>query len=207
MIIVNQKAEIIDEIDESRIMKKLEAIGRVCYRSENQIKEGSDSKFIANIIKSGHESVIEHESITVRFITTRAIANQLVRHRLASFSQESTRYCNYTKDKFENSITCINPQLSKQQEDIWALGQLLAEEKYFHLINLGAKPEEARGVLTLDLKTELIMTANLREWRHIIKQRTSKAADPQIRKLVGDLAEQLIEKLPVIFSDLKQEEK
>lgn len=204
MKIVKQSVKILDNIDRQAVMNKIELAGRVCYQSGDLAKEGSASKFIQSIISRGHESVIEHESITVQIITTRAIANQLVRHRLASFSQESTRYCNYSKDKFDNEITVIYPgdEMSNDAYNIWIDQQELAEITYFKLLKLGVKPEEARGVLPLDLKTELIMTANIRQWRHVIKMRTGNGAQPQVIEIANQLLKEFYLKLPALFSDL-----
>lgn len=201
MKIINQRFEILTPLDGYKILKHLELCGRVCYKSEDDITPKSCVEFVKRIIKNGHESVLEHYSFSVRFITNRAIANEIVRHRIASFSQESTRYCNYSSDKFDNEITVIEPTYSLGNAD-WFLLCDYAETKYFQLLKQGVSPQLARGVLPLDLKTELIMTANLREWRHFLKLRTAPDAHPQMRELATSLLNELKKDIPVIFDDI-----
>lgn len=201
MKIINQRFEILTPLDGYKILKHLELCGRVCYKSEDDITPKSCVEFVKRIIKNGHESVLEHYSFSVRFITNRAIANEIVRHRIASFSQESTRYCNYSSDKFDNEITVIEPTYSLGNAD-WFLLCDYAETKYFQLLKQGVSPQLARGVLPLDLKTELIMTANVREWRHFLKLRTAPDAHPQMRELIIPLLNQLKQYIPVVFDDI-----
>lgn len=197
--------EIIDRLDGSMILKKIEQCGRVCYKSESKIKDDSAEKFVASIIKRGHESVIEHTSFTVKFIVDRGVSHEIVRHRLASYSQESTRYCNYSKDDFQSEITFIEPYYLAEGSPgwmEWMLAMEAAEKAYFNLLNIGHSPQEARAVLPNSLKTEVMMTANLREWRHFLKVRTSKAAHPQIREVAIPLLHELQRLIPVIFDDI-----
>jgi thymidylate synthase (FAD) len=197
--------EIIDELNGSEILKKIELCGRVCYKSESKIKEGSAEKFVAAIIRNGHESVIEHVSFTVKFIVDRGVSHEIVRHRLASYSQESTRYCNYSKDDFQSEITFIEPYYLVEGSPgwmEWMLAMEAAEKAYFNLLNIGHSPQEARAVLPNSLKTEVMMTANLREWRHFLKVRTSKAAHPQIREVAIPLLHELQRLIPVVFDDI-----
>ena len=186
MKIVEPSVEILDELNGNEIIKKIEKIGRVCYKSEDKITCDSSKKFISNIMKSGHESVIEHEKITVRFICDRGVSHEIVRHRIASYSQESTRYCNYSNDRFGNEITVIKPlfwDVNSDEYQIWANAMLYAEQMYQNLIQMGAKPQEARSVLPNSLKTEIVVTMNLREWRHFFKLRTAGNAHPQMREV------------------------
>lgn len=197
--------EIIDELNGSEILKKIELCGRVCYKSEGKIKEGSAEKFVTAIIRNGHESVIEHVSFTVKFIVDRGVSHEMVRHRLASYSQESTRYCNYSKDDFQSEITFIEPYYLAEGSPgwiVWMLAMEAAEKAYFNLLNIGHSPQEARAVLPNSLKTEVMMTANLREWRHFLKVRTSKAAHPQIREVAIPLLHELQRLIPVVFDDI-----
>lgn len=197
--------EIIDELNGSEILKKIELCGRVCYKSEGKIKEGSAEKFVTAIIRNGHESVIEHVSFTVKFIVDRGVSHEMVRHRLASYSQESTRYCNYSKDDFQSEITFIEPYYLVEGSPGWVqwmLAMEAAEKAYFNLLNIGHSPQEARAVLPNSLKTEVMMTANLREWRHFLKVRTSKAAHPQIREVAIPLLHELQRLIPVVFDDI-----
>lgn len=201
MKIINQRFEILTPLDGYKILKHLELCGRICYKSEEDITSKSCVEFVKRIIQKEHESVLEHYSFSAKFITNRAIANEIVRHRIASFSQESTRYCNYSSDKFDNEITVIEPTYSLGNAD-WFLVCDYAETKYFQLLKQGVSPQLARGVLPLDLKTELIMTANLREWRHFFKLRTAPEAHPQMRELATSLLNELKKDIPVIFDDI-----
>ena len=189
MKIIEPSVELIDFIDGNEILKKIERCGRVCYQS--QPKDDSAEKFVRMLIKRGHESVLEHVSLTFHIICDRAIQNELVRHRLASFSVESTRYVKY------DELTFVNPPPYVQGD----LRQ--AELAYEDALNGGLAPELARAVLPLCLKTELYMTCNLREWRHILKLRTAKAAHPQMRFIAGKILGIFKEKLPVIVEDFQ----
>jgi len=214
MKIIEPYYRILTPIDREMILKNIEYIGRVCYKSEDKITEDSATMFIRTIIKNGHEAVIEHISLTIKFICDRGISHEIVRHRLASYCQESTRYCNYSKDKFDNEIVFIAPPFYNKDEDgvvlnnkssYWSSAMSCAEHLYLSLLKNGATPQEARSVLPNSLKTEIVMTANLREWRHFLKLRTDKAAHPQMRQLTVPLLKELQEKLPEIFSDIKSE--
>lgn len=205
MKIISPTFEILDNIDGEYILKKIELIGRVCYKSENKITEKSSKEFVKKILENGHESVIEHEKISVRIICDRGISHELVRHRIASFSQESTRYCNYSKDKFGNEITVIKPlfwEESSEEYKCWLEAIRNIEESYKTLIRLGAKAQEARTVLPNSLKTEIIVTMNLREWRHFFLLRTSVNAHPQMKEIAFMILKEFKEKIPVIFDDL-----
>lgn len=194
-----------EDIDTKKIMLTIERAGRTCYKSEGNIGDGTAEKFIANIIKRGHESVLEHEKITVRFVCDRGVTHELVRHRIASYSQESTRYCNYTNDKFGNQLTFIKPCFwseDSQNYKLWTESMEYIESQYNAMIAEGAKPEEARSILPNSLKTEIVVTMNLREWRHYFKLRTAERAHPQIREISIALLNEFKEKLPVIFGDI-----
>lgn len=197
------------ELNEEQMLKAIERAGRTCYKSEENISEGSAKRFVEGIIKRGHESVIEHEKITVRIICDRGVTHEIVRHRIASYSQESTRYCNYCNDKFGNEITFIEPcffnsdsEQDKKNKEIWLKSMQQIEDNYNELIANGARPEEARAILPNSLKTEIVVTMNLRAWRHFFKLRTDKAAHPQIREISNMILAEFKEKLPSIFGDL-----
>jgi thymidylate synthase (FAD) len=208
MKIIPASIEILTPLNGDYILKHIERCGRVCYKSEDKIADGSAEKFIAGIIKRDHGAVLEHYSFTVKFICDRGVSHEIVRHRMASYCQESTRYCNYSKDSFGNEITFIDPCFYKK-DDLrrcnWLIACSSAEGRYFELLADGATPQEARAVLPHSLKTELIMTANLREWRHFLKLRCSKAAHPQIREVANLLLAQLKDAIPVIFDDIQAE--
>lgn len=190
----------------------IEKAARTCYRSEDKITEdgSSDQKIKEMLTALGHTAMLEHSVLSVEFTTDRAIANELERHRLCSFAQESTRYCNYSKDKFGNELTFVQPEwildLFTYEASIWADACVMAEHTYLTLLKKGLKPEDARCVLPLSLATKLVMTTNYAEWRHIFKLRTAKGAHPQMRALMIPLLKELQETIPVIFDDIKVEE-
>lgn len=212
MIAIKPEVEIISMNEYDTILKKLERIGRVCYKSESNIKEDSAEIFLENILKRGHESVIEHESVTVKVTCDRGVSHEIVRHRVASYSQESTRYCNYSKDKFSNQITVIDistgfsyditQEIDRKKYEVWQKAMKAAEQYYFEMLSLGAAPQEARSILPNSLKTELVMTMNLREWRHFFRLRSDKTAHPQMREISNLILYQMKEKLPVFFQDI-----
>lgn len=306
--------QIYDDINGQEILKKIERCGRVCYKSEGKIQEGSDEKFVANIIKRGHEAVLEHASIifavpmefyletknvikvmeeegftsflrftsdgrfvisgnvrawrdyfkvvmesfsrlpggfekfikdnpvlfpefqdvtfknndcyfktikvtdleteneklthqdvTVKFVVDRGVSHEIVRHRIASYCQESTRYCNYSKDDFGKEITFIIPEYLDYKSagwNTWKEAMTACEVAYFKLLDIGLTPQEARAVLPNSLKTEVVMTANIREWRTFFKLRTADAAHPQMREVTRPLLDDLKELIPVVFDDI-----
>lgn len=205
MKIINPSIEIINPPEYQAMLKHIEAAGRTCYKSEDKITECSAEEFIKRIIKMGHESVLEHSPISVRFICDRGVSHELVRHRLCSFSQESTRYCNYSGDKFGSELTFINPmfwdEFSKEY-GYWVDSMAVAEHHYFKLLELGASPQEARSVLPNSLKTEIVVTANIRQWRTMFEQRCVPAAHPQMRQVMIPLLGQFIKRFEVFFGDL-----
>ena len=209
MKVIQASYEILTDLsDPIKILKDIERAGRVCYKSENNITDDSCITFCKNILNRGHEAVIEHSQLSVRFTVDRAIANELVRHRLASYCQESTRYVNYSKDKFYNEIKVIEPEelLPRCSTDynIWWVSCKNAEEAYMTMTSNGVKPEIARSVLPLSTATEIIMTANIREWRNVLKLRSSHnmRAHPQMRSICDRLLSELKSKIPVLFDDI-----
>lgn len=216
MIIQKPTVEVLSTERYEDMLRRIERIGRVCYKSEDRIEEGSAEKFIRGILRRGHESVIEHGSITVKFICDRGVTHEIVRHRIASYSQESTRYCNYVKEKFGGQITCIdlatgfrydlNNETDRQKYQVWQEAMENAERSYFKMIELGATPQEARSVLPNSLKTELVATMDLREWRHFLRLRADTAAHPQCREVARMLLERFAKDYPVFFADLLEAE-
>jgi len=206
MKVIKPSYEIQTPIIKEEVYKHLERVGRTCYKSEDKITVDSAERFLRGIVSRGHESVIEHYSFSVKFICDRGVSHEIVRHRIFSFAQESTRYCNYSKDKFDGEITVIRPcfwPMDTKEYQEWLDACLYAERKYMNLLEGGAKPEEARSVLPHSLKTELVVTGNVREWRHFFRLRTSIAAHPQIREIAIPLLEELKQLLPVLFEDIK----
>lgn len=209
MNIIKAGYEILTPFSEGGIkeLQHIEKIARVCYKSEDKITEDGESakKFVKMIIDRGHEAMAEHSSLSVKFIVDRGVSHELVRHRIASFAQESTRYCNYSKDKFGKEITVIEPCFFSPLSDpyiFWKHAMESAEAYYFSLLDSGATPQEARSVLPNSTKTEITITANYREWRNFFKLRTAKAAHPQMREVTTPLLKELKKKLPVIFDDI-----
>jgi len=184
--------------------RQVEAAGRTCYKSEGKITDDSARDFARRMRASGHHAMIEHGVASFRIVTDRGITHEIVRHRLASYAQESTRYCNYSQDKFDNQCSFIEPPgMSVFARDAWADSCLQAEKNYFQMLNYGESPQIARSVLPNCLKTEIVMMANLREWRHFIKLRGSKAAHPQIRPIAYAIWKELMQHAPSLFEDLE----
>lgn len=213
MKVIEPSYEILTEISKGGIkeLKHIEKIGRVCYKSEDKITEDGESakKFVKMIINRGHEAMIEHSSLSVKFIVDRGVSHELVRHRIASFAQESTRYCNYSKDKHGGEITFIQPCFFEENSDKynrWCSAMICCEKLYMLLLKDGATPQEARSVLPNSTKTEITITANYREWRNFFKLRTAKAAHPQMREVTVPLLTELKKRLPIIFDDIEVEE-
>lgn len=214
--------EILTPISEGGIkeLQHIEKIGRVCYKSEERISEDGESakKFVDMLIKNGHEAMIEHSSLSVKFTVDRGVSHELVRHRIASFAQESTRYCNYSKDKFDGECNFIDlrpgivldnkcGKMTAGEIGLimreWMLAMEDAEKHYMSMLELGATPQIARSVLPNSTKTEISITANYREWRNFFKLRVPSTAHPQMVEVTRPLLAELKEKLPVIFDDIK----
>ena len=186
MNIIPPSFELLDRVDGTALLQKIELAGRVCYKSEAKITPDSAAGFVRRILENGHESVLEHEKLTARIVCDRGVSHEIVRHRIASYSQESTRYCNYSLDKFQNELTFIRPFFWNDDPEkfrVWEEAMAAAERAYLTLLDLGATAQEARAVLPNSLKTELVMTMDLREWRHFFRLRAAAAAHPQMREV------------------------
>lgn len=226
MKIINASYEILTTIPPIEQLKLIERIGRVCYKSEDKITEDGESakKFVAMLIKNGHEAMIEHGSISVKFVNDRGVSHEEVRHRLAAFAQESTRYCNYGNDKFGNEVTYIDIRpgiendiamqnqlkegklTAEQIEAIiaeWVAAGEDAERHYLRMLELGATAQIARSVLNNSTKTEITITADFREWRNVMKLRADKPAHPQMREVMVPLLKDFKSYIPVIFDDIE----
>lgn len=206
MQIIKAGYEILDPLNGAEILKKIEKVARVCYKSEDKIGEGTAEKMVRALIKSNHLAMLEHVSFSVKFICDRGVSHEIVRHRVASFAQESTRYCNYGKS---GDIKVIRPLYFKEdtpQMDNWAESCMKAESVYIDMVNNGVSPQEARAVLPTSLKTEIVMTANLREWRHFFNLRACGSTGkphPQMLEVAVPLLKELKELIPVVFDDLE----
>lgn len=205
MIVAKAGYEILDNLNGREILKKIERIARVCYKSEDKIGDGTAEKMVKSLIERGHEAMLEHFSFSVKFTVDRGVSHEIVRHRLASFAQESTRFCNYGH---EGEITVIKPLFFEEGTERyarWRREMEYAESAYLALLRCGATPQEARSVLPNSLKTEVVMTANLREWRHFLKLRavgTTGKPHPQMQEVAIPLLKELQRVIPVIFDDL-----
>ena len=202
MKIICPTARFEDEIDGGAVIKKIELCGRVCYKSEDKISADSAKEFVRKIIARGHESVLEHVSLTARFICDRGVSHEIVRHRIAAYSQESTRYCNYGGGEVVFIQPCFCEENTPEYE-AWYEACRISEEYYNKMLDMGMAPQLARSVLPNSLKTELVMTANLREWRHFFKLRLSSGAHVQMREVARILFEEAKSKIPVIFDDIE----
>ena len=202
MNIIKPFVNVVD-FNEHEMLRGIETKARTCYRSEGNIKVNSASNMCARLVEAGHEAMIEHASISVMFRTDRGVSHEIVRHRMASYAQESTRYCNYSKDKFNSNIDFIIPMgLVGSQVATMIQGYGQAELHYMSLIRDEVSPQIARSVLPNGLATSIWVTANLREWRHIFKLRTDVAAHPEIRRVMIPLCSAFADKLPSIFGNI-----
>jgi thymidylate synthase (FAD) len=209
--IVEPSYEILTKIDGMQILKHIEKIARTCYRSEGLITAdgASAKKLITNLIKLGHEAMIEHFSISVRFICDIGFYKDLTGLRLASFAVESTRYCNYHKDKFGSELVFIKPVNITEgtpEYAIWLDCMNQIEHAYMEMGKMGCKPDQLRMLLPHSTKAEINITANLREWRHILRLRTTPAVHPSIRQLTIPLLRDLQSRMPLIFDDIPVQE-
>lgn len=184
-------------------LELIERVGRTCYKSEHRMMLGSAEKFVKMLVELGHEAVIEHVQASVLFITNRGVTHELVRHRMASYAQESTRYVRYNGEvEFIKPAWWNDTNYSEEQKDNWSKAMQLSEDLYLKALELGDKPEQAREILPHSLKTEIVVTANLRQWRHIFKLRCSNKAHPQIRSLMQDCLKGFTQEIPIVFNDL-----
>lgn len=195
------------ELDPGKLVR-LERCARICYKSEDRMGDQFNPRFLKSILSRGHESVIEHEKVTVMFVVDRGVSHEIVRHRIASYSQESTRYCNYSQDKFGREITLIEPYFftGTDRYALWEQACQAAEDAYIKMLDSGASPQEARSVLPNSLKTELAVTFNMREWRHFFTLRCAGPAHPQMRQAAIPLLLLFQEKFPVLFDDIPYDE-
>lgn len=208
MKIVQPNVEFITPANGKVILTRIEEIARTCYKSEDKITSESAGKFVRHLVDRGHEAMIEHCHVTVKFTCDRGVSHEIVRHRMASFAQESTRYCNYGKDGFGKEITVIEPCYLVPHTPgyrLWKHSCEVSETAYMEMLTHGFTPQEARAVLPNSLKTELVMTADMREWRHFLRLRCHPTAHPQMRQVALILLGMFHEAVPVIFDDLWEE--
>lgn len=214
MNIIKAGYEILSDISDGGIkeLQHIERIGRICYKSEDKITDDGESakKFVAGLVKRGHEAMLEHSSLSVLFHVDRGVTHELVRHRIMSFAQESTRYCNYSGDKFGNEITVVKPSFWPDGDKIseymdWEQQMRMAEETYFKLLEKGASPQEARSVLPNSTKSDIVLTGNYREWRHFFWLRAADVtgpAHPQMHEVAQPLLDEVHSRIPIVFDDV-----
>ena len=214
MQVIKAGYEIMDPLNGAEILKKIEKVARVCYKSEDKITEGSAEKMVRALVKSNHLAMLEHFSFSVKFIVDRGVSHEIVRHRVASFAQESTRYCNYGTKGGEITviepcyldIDAVNTEHWNKKYTAWESACMEAEDSYLMMLDAGSTPQEARAVLPTSLKTEIVMTANLREWRHFFSLRACGSTGkphPQMLEVAVPLLKELKELIPVVFDDLE----
>lgn len=224
MNVLKPTYEILTPISENGIqeLQFIEKVGRTCYQSSDRITEDGESakKFVKMLLDKHHGAMLEHSILSVKFTVDRGVSHELVRHRLASFAQESTRYCNYSKDKFGNEINVIDIvggiafDNKMQDLDIDTISEIVdewyqaiedMEKHYMRMLELGATPQIARSVLANSTKTDIVITTNYREWRNIFSLRTPVSAHPQMREIIIALLEDMQTKIPIIFDDIEVE--
>lgn len=207
MKIVEPSIEVLTPINHDEIIMAIERAARTCYKSESKITPESGVKMVKRLISSGHMAMLEHYSLSVKFVCDRGVSHEIVRHRVASYAQESTRYCNYAKEQFGNEITVIRPfffpEGSKEYLE-WFMACESCQNAYNSLIECGRSPQEARSVLPNSLKTEIVVTMNLREWIHFFNLRvlgTTGKPHPQMKQVAALALKVFGTKLPEIFGD------
>lgn len=221
----DQSGNDLNKLHQELYAKHVEWAGRVCYQSSHKVKDGSCYTFVRNMLASGHLSTIEHVSVSAKIVTNRAVSLECVRHRLGSYSQESTRYCNYSGDRFGRELVFIIPtwvtdeELSRHFPDemfdigymndptyVWCCQMQSCEDEYFCLLQIGWTPEKAREVLPNSLKTTLVATYNLRTWRHVLEQRLDRKCHPEMRYTMSLIGQEMLNKLPLFFEDIITQE-
>ena len=203
---VKPSYEILTDLEGTEFLKQIEIAARVCYKSEGMICEGSDARLIAKLLERRHEAMIEHApNISVMFTANRGFTHEIVRMRLASFGQESTRFVNYSKEKYGSEITVCIPAYIKESgfEYIFLEAWQKAQECYMRLIQAGVKAQIARDVLPIGVKADIVVTSNVRHWRHMLRLRTEKVAHPIMHEVMRPLLKDFQEAIPVLFDDIK----
>ena len=209
MKVIKPSIEILSKESYEDMLEIIELAGRTCYKSEDNITYDSAERFIKSLMNKNHKSVLEHAKVTIRVICDRGVTHEIVRHRMASYSQESTRYCNYSKDKFGNEITVIKPCFLEEDTKkyyLWLKTCENCEKAYFEMLNMGMTPQEARDILPNSLKTEIVMTMNISSWRNFLELRNSKAAHPQMREVASMIYDEFEQKYPIFVYGISKGE-
>ena len=209
MRIIKPSIEILSKETYEDMLEIIELAGRTCYKSEDNITDDSAERFIKSLMNKNHKSVLEHAKVTLRVICDRGVSHEIVRHRMASYSQESTRYCNYSKDKFGKEITVIKPcflEENTEKYDLWLKTCENCEKSYFEMLEMGMTPQEARSILPNSLKTEIVMSMNISSWRNFFQLRTAKAAHPQMKEVADMIFDEFEKKYPVFVYKISKGE-
>lgn len=209
MKVIKPSIEILSKESYEDMLELIELAGRTCYKSEDNITDDSAEGFIKSLMNKNHKSVLEHAKVTLRVICDRGVSHEIVRHRMASYSQESTRYCNYSKNKFGNEITVIKPcflEENTEKYDLWLKTCENCEKSYFEMLNMGMTPQEARDILPNSLKTEIVMSLNISSWRNFLELRNSKAAHPQMREVASMIYDEFEQKYPIFVYGISKGE-
>ena len=207
MKVIKPSIEVMTTLDKNVLYGEIERAARTCYKSEDKITDDSAVKMVKALVKNQHLAMLEHASVTVKFICDRGVTHEMVRHRMASYAQESTRYCNYSQGKFGSEITVIEPCFLEEgtpQHYVWYTSCLESERSYNSLIKMGCTPQEARSILPISLKTEIVVKMNLREWLHFFNLRvvgTTGAPHPQIKEVAFMALEKFAQELPEVFGE------
>lgn len=210
MKVIKPSIEILSKESYEDMLELIELAGRTCYKSEDNITDDSAEGFIKSLMNKNHKSVLEHAKVTVRVICDRGVSHEIVRHRMASYSQESTRYCNYSKSKFGNEITVIKPcflEENTEKYDLWLKTCENCEKSYFEMLEMGMTPQEARSILPNSLKTEIVMSMNISSWRNFFELRNASAAQPQMREVAKMIFDEFKKRYPVFVYRICEEEK
>lgn len=200
---------VVIDFDLDTILQNIEIAGRTCYKSEDKITPDSAKAFVQMLLRRNHTAMLEFGHIIIKVVCDRGVSHEIVRHRLFSFAQESTRYCNYSSDKFDSELTFIKPCFWEDKDSCtnylnWKCAIKNSEDTYLNLIKNGATPQEARSVLPNSLKTEIVIGGNLREWLHFLKLRTDKAAHPQMIEVAKLIEQEFKQRLPELFKQSKE---
>lgn len=203
--IVEPSYEVWTPLDGDYILKFIEKCARNCYKSEGAIEQGSAQRMVRKLIDLGHTAMLEHYNITVKITCDLGVYKDITRHRHVSYAIESTRYCNYYKDKFGSELTIVRPfhiEPESEMYNAWYKGVCEIEKQYMEMCKLGAKADQARMLLPHSVKADVVMTANIREWRHIFNLRTAPAAHPSVQQIMKQVLAEFRKNIPVLFDDV-----
>lgn len=199
---IPQSFKILGIFPENNLLEFIENIARVSHMSHNKTEPGSAKKLLSIIIKNNHNTILEFGEMIVEFLTDRGNTHELVRHRIASFNQTSTRFVDYKKKQLDFIKPVWLKDMSNESINVYIEACQQSQDSYLKLLGLGWKPQQARCVLNHSIASNIVIKANLREWKHIFKLRTAPDAHPQIKSLMTELLIETKKKIPLIFDDI-----